>query len=146
MPKPAILNQCECYTFIHYFEMPYAPEDILAELGCTLMRSRLSLPQLNGETERNIRQAPTINSPVLGKLTNSDTNNYFLTNIIVTIDNGRTYWAYGTVVSASTSIYRESIRSDAVVPGLKGGVEVGNTDVIRQYDRPDSNDVWFKLQ
>jgi hypothetical protein len=26
--------------------MPYAPEDILAELGCTLVRSRLSLPQL----------------------------------------------------------------------------------------------------
>jgi hypothetical protein len=46
MPKPAILKQGECYTFIHYFEMPYAPEDILAELGCTLVRSRLSLPQL----------------------------------------------------------------------------------------------------
>jgi hypothetical protein len=49
-------------------------------------------------------------------------------------------------VSAGKSIYSESIRSDAVVPGLKGWVEVGNTDVIRQYDRPDSNDVWFKLQ
>jgi hypothetical protein len=101
---------------------------------------------INGETERNIRKAPTINSPVIGKLTNSDTNNYFLADIIVTIDNGRTYWTYGTVVSASKSIYSESIRSDAVMPGLKGWVEVGNTDVIRQYDRPDSNDVWFKLQ
>ncbi len=101
---------------------------------------------INGETERNIRKAPTINSPVIGKLTNSDTNNYFLADIIVTIDNGRTYWAYGTVVSASKSIYSESIRSDAVMSGLKGWVEVGNTDVIRQYDRPDSNDVWFKLQ
>lgn len=101
---------------------------------------------INGETERNIRKAPTVNSPVLSKLTNTDTNNYFLADIIVTIDNGRTYWAYGTVVSASKSIYSEFIRSDAVVPGLKGWVEVGNTDVIRQYDRPDSNDVWFKLQ
>ena len=101
---------------------------------------------INGETERNIRKAPTINSPLIGKLTNSDTNNYFLADIIVTIDNGRTYWAYGTVVSASKSIYSESIRSDAVMPGLKGWVEVGNTDVIRQYHRPDSNDVWFKLQ
>jgi hypothetical protein len=101
---------------------------------------------INSETERNIRKAPTINSPVIGKLTNSDTNNYFLADIIVTIDNGRTYWAYGTVVSSSKSIYSESIRSDAVMSGLKGWVEVGNTDVIRQYDRPDSNDVWFKLQ
>lgn len=70
----------------------------------------------------------------------------FLLTLYITIDNGRTYWAYGTVVSASKSIYSESIRSDAVVPGLKGWVEVGNTDVIRQYDRPNSNDVWFKLQ
>jgi len=46
MPKPAILKQGERYTFSHYFEMPYAPEDILAELGCTLVRSRLTLPQL----------------------------------------------------------------------------------------------------
>lgn len=46
MPKPAILKQGERYTFSQYFEMPYAPEDILAELGCTLVRSRLSLPQL----------------------------------------------------------------------------------------------------
>lgn len=101
---------------------------------------------INGETERNIRATPTTNSSIIGKLTNTDTNNYFLADIIATIDNGRTYWAHGTVVSASKSIYSESIRSDAVVPGLKGWVEVGNTDVIRQYDRPDSNDVWFKLQ
>jgi hypothetical protein len=101
---------------------------------------------INGETDRNIRETPTTNSSIIGKLTNTDTNNYFLADIIVTIDNGRTYWAYGTVVSASKSIYSESMRSDAVVPGLKGWVEVGNTDVIRQYDRPDSNDVWFKLQ
>lgn len=101
---------------------------------------------INGETDRNIRETPTINSSIIGKLTNTNTNNYFLADIIATIDNGRTYWAYGTVISASKNIYSESFRSDAVVPGLKGWVEVGNTDVIRQYDRPDSNDVWFKLQ
>ena len=46
MPKPAILKPGERYTFSQYFEMPYAPEDILAELGCTIVRSRLSLPQV----------------------------------------------------------------------------------------------------
>ncbi len=46
MPKPTILKQGERYTFSQYFEMPYAPEDILAELGCTLVRSRLNLPQV----------------------------------------------------------------------------------------------------
>jgi hypothetical protein len=46
MPKSAILKQGKCYTFSQYFEMSYAPEDILAELGCTLVRSRLTLPQV----------------------------------------------------------------------------------------------------
>ncbi len=46
MPKPAILKPGERYTFSQYFEMPYAPEDILAELGCTLVRSHLTLPQV----------------------------------------------------------------------------------------------------
>ncbi len=46
MPKSAILKQGERYTFSQYFEMSYAPEDILAELGCTLVRSRLTLPQV----------------------------------------------------------------------------------------------------
>ena len=39
MPKQIILKQGERYTFSQYFEMPYAPEDILAELGCTLVLS-----------------------------------------------------------------------------------------------------------
>lgn len=116
--------------------------------GRVLVSSRCSKPVfelINGETERNIRNAPTTNGSIIGRLTNGDTNNYFLSNMIVTIDNGLTYWAYGTVVTANRSIYSNSINSEAFVPGLRGWIEVGNTNVIRQYDRPDSNDVWFKL-
>jgi hypothetical protein len=33
MPKPAILQPGQSYTFRQYFEMAYEPEDILAEFG-----------------------------------------------------------------------------------------------------------------
>jgi hypothetical protein len=42
---PKVLNPQESYTFSKYFELPYAPEDILADLGCTLERTdREALP------------------------------------------------------------------------------------------------------
>jgi hypothetical protein len=44
MTKPKILQEEREYTFRSYFEMTYPPEEILAELGYKLVRSRLSLP------------------------------------------------------------------------------------------------------
>jgi hypothetical protein len=36
---PKVLNPQESYTFSKYFDLPYSPEDILADLGCTLERT-----------------------------------------------------------------------------------------------------------
>jgi hypothetical protein len=36
---PKVLNPSETYTFSKYFDLPYAPQDILADLGCTLERT-----------------------------------------------------------------------------------------------------------
>lgn len=47
-----ILDPAQSYTFSKYFELPYAPEDILADLGCTLVRTKLSLPQYTGTLAR----------------------------------------------------------------------------------------------
>jgi hypothetical protein len=52
MTKPPILQQGQSYTFRSYFEMPYEPDEILAELGYALMRSRLSLPKTTKPFER----------------------------------------------------------------------------------------------
>jgi hypothetical protein len=42
---PKVLDPNESYTFSKYFDLPYAPEDILADLGCTFERSdRENLP------------------------------------------------------------------------------------------------------
>ncbi len=43
MSRPTILKPDQSYTFRSYFEMPYEPEDILAELGYGLRRSPLTL-------------------------------------------------------------------------------------------------------
>jgi hypothetical protein len=37
-----VLNPNESYTFSRYFDLPYAPQDILADLGCTLERTDVS--------------------------------------------------------------------------------------------------------
>ena len=52
MPKPAILQPGQSYTFRQYFEMTYEPEDILAEFGYTFQRSLLSLPQSTAPLDR----------------------------------------------------------------------------------------------
>ncbi len=45
---PKVLNVNESYTFSRYFELPYTPEDILADLDCTLERTdRADLPYSN---------------------------------------------------------------------------------------------------
>jgi hypothetical protein len=64
MNRPRILQPGQSYTFSKYFELPYAPEDILAELGFSYSRSLLQLPKyqekleylefLQGYIQRNI--------------------------------------------------------------------------------------------
>jgi hypothetical protein len=42
---PKVLDPNETYTFSQYFDLPFTPEDILADLGCTLERAdRENLP------------------------------------------------------------------------------------------------------
>jgi len=36
---PKVLDPNESYTFSKYFDLPYSPEDILADLGCTIERT-----------------------------------------------------------------------------------------------------------
>lgn len=43
--KPRILRRGESYTFSKYFELPFATEDILADLDCCFERTRLNLPK-----------------------------------------------------------------------------------------------------
>ena len=44
MSKPKILQEGQSYTFRSYFELPYETEDILAELGYSFSRTRMTLP------------------------------------------------------------------------------------------------------
>ncbi|HAJ63693.1 MAG TPA: hypothetical protein DCP31_34385 [Cyanobacteria bacterium UBA8543] len=52
MAKPPILKPGQSYTFRSYFEMPFEPEDILAEFGYSLKRSLFNLPQSCAELDR----------------------------------------------------------------------------------------------
>ncbi|MFN4280842.1 hypothetical protein [Thermosynechococcus sp.] len=52
MTRPTILQPGQSYTFRQYFEMPYEPEDILAEFGYTLQRSILTPPQSTAPLDR----------------------------------------------------------------------------------------------
>jgi hypothetical protein len=52
MSKPKILQEDKEYTFRSYFEMTYEPEDILAEFGYTLIRSKLALPKTQKPLDR----------------------------------------------------------------------------------------------
>ena len=47
-----ILQEGQSYTFRSYFEMPYEADEILAEFGYELRRSRLSLPAVPTILER----------------------------------------------------------------------------------------------
>jgi len=51
MTRPPILKPNETYTFSKYFELAFDPEDILAELGCTLKRSLLNFPKFSGNLD-----------------------------------------------------------------------------------------------
>ncbi len=66
MNRPRIIQPGQSYTFSKYFELPFSPGDILAELGCDYERERLELPQsksipneipeLQRVIERNLRR------------------------------------------------------------------------------------------
>ncbi|BCL39864.1 hypothetical protein [Nostoc sp. MS1] len=66
MSRPRIIQPGQSYTFSKYFDLPFSPEDILAELGCSYGRERLQLPktesldkqtqQLQQLIERNLRR------------------------------------------------------------------------------------------
>ncbi|MEH1871037.1 hypothetical protein [Nostoc sp.] len=66
MNRPRIIQPGQSYTFSKYFELPFSPGDILAELGCNYERERLELPrslsipnqvpELQRTIERNLRR------------------------------------------------------------------------------------------
>jgi hypothetical protein len=43
---PLVIDPAQSYTFRSYFEMRYAPDDILGDFGCTLVKQRLELPRV----------------------------------------------------------------------------------------------------
>jgi hypothetical protein len=46
MSRYRIIQPGQNYTFSKYFDLPFSPEDILAELGCVYQRQRLQLPKV----------------------------------------------------------------------------------------------------
>ncbi len=52
MPKPAIIQPDQSYTFADYFKLNFAPQDILAYFGVSLQRKSLKLPQYTGHLDR----------------------------------------------------------------------------------------------
>ncbi|TAE58784.1 MAG: hypothetical protein EAZ87_12200 [Nostocales cyanobacterium] len=52
MSKIKILQEDQSYTFRSYFELPYEADEILAELGYSLVKSRLSLPKITNSLEK----------------------------------------------------------------------------------------------
>lgn len=62
MTRPPILQPGQSYTFRHYFELPFEPDDILAELGYALDRAELEFAQYTealdrlSESQRRIRE------------------------------------------------------------------------------------------
>ncbi|MCU0567415.1 MAG: hypothetical protein MUF49_12550 [Oculatellaceae cyanobacterium Prado106] len=52
MTRTPILQPGQSYTFRQYFELPFEPDDILAELGYSLDRTELNLVMHSGELDR----------------------------------------------------------------------------------------------
>jgi hypothetical protein len=52
MPKNAIIQPEQSYSFSDYFKLNFAPQDILAYFGVTLQRRSLQLPHYSGELDR----------------------------------------------------------------------------------------------
>lgn len=67
---PRVLDPAESYTFSKYFDLPFAPQDILADLGCTLHRTDQEdlpysedplawLPTLSDSLKRRLKRVNT---------------------------------------------------------------------------------------
>lgn len=67
---PKVLDPNRTYTFSKYFDLPFSPEDILADLGCTLERTDLEnlpytrcelnwLPELAESMRRRLKRVNT---------------------------------------------------------------------------------------
>ncbi len=52
MPRAAIIQPEQSYTFSDYFKLNFAPQDILAYFGATLQRRSLQLPYYKGILDR----------------------------------------------------------------------------------------------
>lgn len=52
MPRPAIIQPDQAYTFADYFKLNFAPQDILAYFGVTLQRQSLALTAYTGPLDR----------------------------------------------------------------------------------------------
>lgn len=52
MPRVAIIQPEQSYTFSDYFKLNFAPQDILAYFGVTLQRRSLGLPHYEGILDR----------------------------------------------------------------------------------------------
>ncbi|PSN11235.1 hypothetical protein C7293_25080 [filamentous cyanobacterium CCT1] len=52
MPRAAIIQADQSYTFADYFKLNFAPQDILAYFGVTLQRQSLTLPRYAGPLDR----------------------------------------------------------------------------------------------
>ena len=50
--RKSILQENQSYIFRSYFEMPYQPDEILAELGYSLIRKHLTLPRSDRYLQR----------------------------------------------------------------------------------------------
>jgi hypothetical protein len=51
MSKIKILQEDQSYSFRSYFELPYEPDEILAELGYLLLKQEINLPKTNKNIE-----------------------------------------------------------------------------------------------
>lgn len=56
-PRPRILKPDESYTFRRYFELRFAPADILRELGASLKRAAINVPVA---TEHELTRLPNL--------------------------------------------------------------------------------------
>lgn len=52
MPRAAIIQPSQPYTFADYFKLNFAPQDILAYFNVSLQRRSLKLPQYGGSLDR----------------------------------------------------------------------------------------------
>ncbi|WP_445637596.1 Type I restriction enzyme R protein N-terminal domain-containing protein [Nostoc sp. DSM 114161] len=56
MTRRHLLQEGQSYTFRSYFEMPYEADEILAELGYGLLKTRMELPR----SDRNLERLPEL--------------------------------------------------------------------------------------